>query len=349
VTWEPPLGLGNAGREDEFDPSRPHPARVYHHWLGGKDTYGPDRVVADKVAEIAPWAVAGARGNRAFLTRVITYLARAGISQFLDVGSGLPAAGNVHEIAQGINPDARVIYVDHDPIVLVHARALLACDERTIAVAGDARDPASILGNPDVRSHLDFGRPVAVLFIAVLHFLPDDDPARVVAAFRDALAPGSHIAISHVAELPDDGTGPARAAATREAVGVYEELAAPFVLRTPEQVTGLFAGLQLVGPGVVPVQLWQPARGRPGPAVPVLGGVGHVTAAVPGTALAARPSGEPPATHSGGSAVGILVAGNPADPDLDARSGQQLPPAPEPELRRSLDHGDVSDGPGGRS
>jgi SAM-dependent methyltransferase len=308
VIWEPPLGvdtagpdvtsLGNAGwvagQVGGFDPSRPHPARVYQHWLGGKDTFGPDRDLAARVAEIAPWVVAGARGNRAFLTRVVTHLARAGVSQFLDVGSGLPAAGNVHEIAQGINPAARVVYVDHDPIVLVHARALLARDERTVAVAGDARNPASILANPDVRSHLDFSRPIAVLFIAVLHFLrEDDDPAGVVAAFRDALAPGSHIAISHVAELPDGGTGPARAVATREAVGVYEELAAPFVLRTPEQITGLFAGLHLVEPGVVPVQLWQPARGRPGPAVPVLGGVGQVTASVSGMAQAVHPAGWP--------------------------------------------------------
>ena len=269
MTWTSSLGQDDtervAGRGGGFDPSRPHPARVYHHWIGGKDTFGPDRAVAAKVAEIAPWVVAGARGNRAFLTRVVTHLARAGISQFVDVGSGL-----------------------------------------------------------------------------------DDDPAGVVAAFREALAPGSCIAISHVADLPD-GDGPARAAATREAVGVYEELAAPFVLRTCEQVTGLFTGLRLVDPGVVPVQLWRPARGRPGPAVPVLGGVGLVTAPVPGTAQAAQPSGEPPETHSGGSAVGILVAGNPASPDLDALSGQQLPPAPEPDLRRSPDHGGVSDGPGGRS
>ena len=205
MTWEPPLGvdtagpdaagLGNPGREagrmGGFDPSRPHPARVYQHWLGGKDTFGPDRDLAAKVAEIAPWVVAGARGNRAFLTRVVTHLARAGVSQFLDVGSGLPAAGNVHEIAQGINPDARVVYIDHDPIVLVHARALLARDKRTVAVAGDARDPVSILANPDVRSHLDFHRPIAVLFIAVLHFLrEDDDPASVVAERRHDAGPG---------------------------------------------------------------------------------------------------------------------------------------------------------------
>jgi SAM-dependent methyltransferase len=222
--------------------------------------------------------VTGARGNRAFLTRVITHLARSGITQFLDVGSGLPTAGNVHQIAQRINPDSRVVYVDVDPEVLVHARALLATDPGTIAVAGDARDPHTILNDPDVRAHLDLSRPVAALFIAVLHFVPEDgDPAGIVAAFRNTLAPGSHIAISHVADLPDH-EGPDRAAATREAVETYQELAAPFVLRTHAQVTALFAGLDLLTPGVMPVHLWRPTRARPGPAVPVLGGVGRLPA-----------------------------------------------------------------------
>jgi SAM-dependent methyltransferase len=261
-----------------FDPLRPNPARVYEHWLGGKDAFGPDRAVAEKVAQIAPWVVAGARGNRSFLTCVITYLARSGITQFLDVGSGLPTSGNVHQIAQRINPDSRVVYVDLDPVVLVHARALLATDPGTIAVAGDARDPHAILNDPDVRAHLDLSRPVAALFIAVLHFVREEEcPAGIVAAFQDALAPGSHIAISHVADLPDH-EGPDRAAATREAVKTYRDLATPFVLRTHAQVTALFAGLDLLEPGVVPVHLWRPARGRPGPAVPVLGGVGRLPA-----------------------------------------------------------------------
>jgi SAM-dependent methyltransferase len=364
VTWESPLRQDGTKRGDTkpatarvigFDPSQPHPARVYQAWLGGKDTFGPDRDVAAKVAEIAPWVVAGARGNRAFLTRVITFLAKAGISQFLDVGSGLPAAGNVHEIAQAINPDARVVYVDHDEIVLVHARALLACDERTIAVAGDARKPESILANPDVRGHLDFSQPIAVLFIAVLHFLrEDDDPAGVVAAFRDALAPGSHVVISHVAAIPDDGAGPARAAATREAVGVYEELAAPFALRTPEQITALFTGLHLVDPGVVPVHLWKPARGRPGPAVPVLGGVGYLGAPVPGTAQTARPAGGPRETHAAGSGTGIPVSdgpvsASPPDPDLDVRPDSLPLLAPERGPRRSPGHDRLPDHLGGQS
>jgi SAM-dependent methyltransferase len=312
VSWDsligPDVAAGGFDRPAGFDPLRPHPARVYDHWLGGKDAFGPDRAVADKVADIAPWVVAGARGNRAFLTRAVTYLAKAGIRQFLDVGSGLPTSGNVHEIAQGINPGAKVVYVDHDPIVLVHARALLACNDRTVAVAGDARDPASILANPDVRSHLDFTQPIAVLFIAVLHFLTNDDnPADVVAEFRNALAPGSYIAISHVADLPDEG-GHDRAAATREAVGVYREMAAPFVLRRPQQITGLFAGLQLVGPGVVPVQLWRPARGRPGPSVPVLAGVGQVTQPSPGNVFTGQPPGAPVPAFSSESAEAPIAS-----------------------------------------
>jgi hypothetical protein len=221
--------------------------------------------------------VAGARGNRAFLTRVVTQLARSGITQFVDVGCGLPVAVNVHEIAQRVNPDSRVVYVDVDPIVLVYARALLASDSRTIVVAGDLRDPRAVLGSPDIREHLDLSRPVAVLLLAVLHFVRDEeDPAGIVATFRDALVPGSQIAISHVADMPDGG-GPSRAAATRQAVKVYQDLAGPFVLRSRAQVTALFAGLDVWEPGVVPVRLWRPARGRFGPVVPVLGGVGRVT------------------------------------------------------------------------
>jgi SAM-dependent methyltransferase len=355
VSWDFPLGPDPAAieidRSGGFDPSRPHPARVYQAWLGGKDTFGPDRAVAEKVAEIAPWVVAGARGNRAFLTRAITHLARAGIRQFLDVGSGLPTSGNVHEVAQGINRDAKVVYVDHDPIVLVHARALLACDERTIAVAGDVRDPATILANHNVRSHLDFSQPIAVLFIAVLHFLGnDDDPAGVVAAFRDALAPGSYIAISHVADLPDEG-GPARAAATREAVGLYEEMAAPFVLRTPERITGLFAGLQLVDPGVVPVHLWQPARGRPGPAVPVLAGIGRVMELGPRGALTGGPAGAPGRTPSGESAGALTMSGSFPGPHLGVGSSPDPTPLPDPDLGvgRALGQASDVDGVEGRS
>jgi hypothetical protein len=156
-------GLAERG----FDTDRAHPARVYNKWLSGKDNFAADREVAEQVARIAPWAVTGARANRAFLRRAVSFLARQGITQFVDVGAGLPSAGNVHEVARRFQPDARVCYLDNDPVVLAHARALLA-GKNTIAVAGDARDPQTILADPEIRAHIDFGRPVAVLFIAII-------------------------------------------------------------------------------------------------------------------------------------------------------------------------------------
>jgi hypothetical protein len=279
------LGTALAGAEGatggRFNSDRAHPARVYNRWLGGKDNFAADRDVADHVARIAPWAATGARANRSFLRRAVSFLAGQGITQYVDVGAGLPSAGNVHEVAQRLQPDARVCYLDNDPVVLTHARALLA-GQTTIAVAGDARDPHAILADPAVRAHIDFGRPAAVLFVAILHFLRnEDDPAGAVAAFRDALAPGSFVVISHVADLPDGPTESERVDATREAVKVYEDLAAPFVLRSREEIAGLFAEFDLVEPGLVAANEWRPQRGRPGPPVPVLAGVGRLQASAP--------------------------------------------------------------------
>lgn len=274
------------GAADGLDVSRPHPARVYQAWLGGKDTFGPDRDAAERVATLAPWVIQGARANRSFLRRAVRHLSSSGIDQFVDLGAGLPAPGNVHEVAQAVNPAARVVYVDLDPVVLIHARALLACDARTIAVPGDLRDPAAILTDPDLCAHLDLSRPVAVLLLAVLHFVRDsEDPARIVAELRERLAPGSAVVISHVADLPD-GHRPERTAATREAAGLYEELAGPFALRTPDQIGELFEGLDLLDPGVVPANQWRPTRARPGPPVPILAGVARIPAssATPGSA-----------------------------------------------------------------
>lgn len=278
MTWEPlvrPDSLEGQPNEGWFDTSRPHSARVYNVWLGGKDGFAADREAAEQVAQRAPWVVEGARSNRAFLRRAIAYLARKGICQYLDIGAGLPTSGNVHEIAGRFRPGSRVVYVDNDSTVLAHARALLACDENTIAVHGDAREPHGILADPAVRAHLDFTEPVAVLFVAVLHFLRDeDDPPGAVAAFRDVMVPGSQVVISHVADLPDGHQPEGRAAATREAVSVYADLTTSFTLRTREEVAGLFAGFQLVDPGLVGAHEWRPRRGRPGPPVPVLAGIG---------------------------------------------------------------------------
>ncbi|MDQ1250657.1 MAG: hypothetical protein QG597_5036, partial [Actinomycetota bacterium] len=186
--WVPP----------EIDTSKPHPARMYDYWLGGKDNFAADRVAGDAVTRVAPFVRDAARGNRAFLARAVTFLAARGVDQFLDIGAGLPAAGNVHEVAQRVNPAVRVVYVDNDPVVLCHAQAILATDDRTIAVGGDLRDPGEILTCPQVRAHLDFTRPIAVLLVAVLHFVPDDeDPRGILASLHDALPRGSYLVLSH--------------------------------------------------------------------------------------------------------------------------------------------------------
>lgn len=255
--------------------TRANPARVYNCLLGGKDNLAVDRRAAEQVVRLAPWVVAGARANRAFLGRAVTRLARSGVRQYLDLGCGLPAAGNVHQIAARIAPGSKVAYVDNDPVVLAHARALLATDAHTVAVPGDVRDPHAILADPAVRAHLDLSRPVAVLLVAVLHLVRDrDDPAGIVAALGAGLAPGSHLVLSHAADLPEHTQPPQRAAATREAARVYNDLAGPLTLRTPERIAALFDGFDLVAPGLVPVNRWRPARGRPRPPLPVLAGIG---------------------------------------------------------------------------
>jgi O-methyltransferase involved in polyketide biosynthesis len=284
VTWGELTAPGDAIPEAAsaaLDVTVPNAARIYDSWLGGKDNFGVDRRAADEVAQAAPFVVEGARVNRAFLRRAVAHLVHAGIDQFLDLGSGLPTSPNVHQIAQRINPDVRVVYLDRDPVVLVHARALLSHD-RTSVVAGDVRDPHAILADPEVRAHLDLDRPVGLLLVAVLHFVTEqEDPSRIVAAFRDALAPGSHLVLSHVAdpgdrERPDGLRDPARAAATRHAAQVYESLAGPFALRTATEIEALFDGFELVPPGVVPANQWRADRRRPTRAVPILAGVGRL-------------------------------------------------------------------------
>ena len=279
--------VGEPPEYERIEPTLPHPARIYDYWVGGKDHFAADRRVGAEVAELAPWVISGARGNRAFLGRAVSWLAEAGVDQFLDVGAGLPGAGNVHEVAQAVHPQARTVYVDNDDVVLVHARALLARDDRTIAVAGDARAPGAILDDPAVRAHLDLDRPVAVLLVAVLHFIvSQDEAAGIVAAFRDRLAPGSYLVVSHVADLPDTVEHPERVAATQAAARLYESLAAPFTLRRPDEVVALFDGFDPVPPGIVPAHLWHPHRGRPGPAIPVLAGIGHLPDIEGATAVA---------------------------------------------------------------
>ena len=176
----------------------PNPARIYDYFLGGKDNFPADREVAEQVVAIAPVARDIVEDNRAFLRRAVRLLAgEAGIRQFIDLGSGLPTQGNVHEIAQAAVPDARVVYVDNDAMVVTHSRALLAGDN-TAAIEADLRDPDSVMGHPEVRELIDFDQPIALLLMAILHFVPDDeDPYGIVARFRDALPAGSYLALSH--------------------------------------------------------------------------------------------------------------------------------------------------------
>jgi O-methyltransferase involved in polyketide biosynthesis len=241
-------------RDTRFDTSVPHPARVYDYWLSGKDHFPADRKAAEEVIRLRPQVVAGARANRAFLARVVRYLAAdCGVRQFLDLGTGLPCPDNTHEIAQQVAADSRTVYVDNDPIVLTHARALLtstppgSCDY----IDADLRDTDIILAH--AAGTLDLAQPVAVLLLAVLHFIPDgDDPTAIVARLASALAPGSFIALSHLTAdfAPEQVTAAATAYNTQASVAVTP--------RTHAQVSGLFGGLPLVAPGVVPVTQWRP-------------------------------------------------------------------------------------------
>ncbi|QFY06684.1 SAM-dependent methyltransferase [Nonomuraea phyllanthi] len=235
-----------------FDPHTPNIARLYDYLLGGKDHFPADRAAAAKMLEVAPELRAAIRANRAFLGRAVRFLAGSGITQFLDVGTGLPAQPTVHELAREIAPAARVVYVDRDPVVLVHARALLAGQGGTTVAGGDLRDPGAILADPSVAAALDLGRPVGVLLTAVLHHLGDADrPEEVVASLRDALAPGSCLVLSH-------GTSDARADAVHTITEVYESTDAPITLRSRERIAGLFEGFELADPGLVWLPEWRP-------------------------------------------------------------------------------------------
>jgi hypothetical protein len=227
---------------------------VYDYLLGGKDNFAADRVVGDQIIASLPAAQLGVRAQRAVLARVVHYLvADAGVRQLLDIGSGLPTAENVHQIAQKIDPAASVIYVDNDPVVLTHARALLADNSVTFAAEGDLRDPASILASPEVRTHLDWDKPVGLLLCGVLHYLLDEEhPAQLVKVLCDALPAGSYVFIHHLLHR-DEPASAALEAAMQRGLGRSQ-------FRTLEQVRDLFGGLELIEPGLVPVSDWRPGE-----------------------------------------------------------------------------------------
>jgi len=249
-----------AGEQIPLDTSVPHIARVYDYWLGGKDNFAADRAAAEQVIATMPDILISVRAQRAFLGRAVHYLAaEAGIRQFLDIGTGLPSANNTHEVAQKVAPQSRIVYVDNDPIVLLHARALLASSPEgvTAYISGDLRDTDKILA--EAAGVLDFGRPVAIMLLGVLHCIPDeDDPAALVRRLLAAVPSGSYLVIAH----------PASDIATEQmsrSMGRYNEQArAPVTARSHAQVSSFFAGVDLLEPGVVQLHRWRAGTGDPG-------------------------------------------------------------------------------------
>jgi hypothetical protein len=254
-----------------FDPSVPNPARMYDYYLGGKDNFPTDREAAELALSAVPFGREVARANRQFLVRAVSFMARSGIGQFIDIGTGLPTRPNVHEVARSILPDARVVYVDNDPMVCAHARALLATNDGVGAIHGDIRTPQAILNDPVTRALIDFTRPVGLLFVAVLHFLTDDDrPWERVAAFRRRMASGSMLAVSHITS---DDTPPEIQDTIRD---VYAEASAPAVFRTKSEIESFFGGLDLIDPGLVEVGTWLSLRPSPPAPLRFLGGVAQI-------------------------------------------------------------------------
>jgi hypothetical protein len=247
---------GDGRKPPKIDSSKAHVARIYNYWLGGKDNFAADREAGDAAIEAYPDMYSSVRANRAFLKRAVRYLAEeAGIRQFLDVGTGLPSADNTHEVAQSIAPESRIVYVDNDPIVLSHARALLSSSPQgaTGYLDADARDTGKIL--TAAGELLDFERPVAVLLVAILQLIGDqDDPYGLVGELMRAVPAGSFLVISHVpSDMHRQATGVAKAASLLS--GLMTQRVTP---RSQEQVTRFFDGLELIEPGIVPIQQWRP-------------------------------------------------------------------------------------------
>jgi hypothetical protein len=239
----------------DIDPSQPSPARIYDFWLGGSQNFEADRAAGRRAAAAMPTLVAAIRANRAFLGRVVRYLAgSAGIDQFLDLGSGVPTVGNVHEVAMEADPAAKVVYVDVDQVAIAHSRKLLEDVPGAVAILADLRRPDSVLAHPLLRQTLDLSKPVAILMNAVLHFIPDaEDPAGIVSAYLAASAPGSYLALSHAApdlHLPDEQQ--------RMLDDYQRSTRVPFINREPEVIAEWLAGLELQPPGLVTVDQWKP-------------------------------------------------------------------------------------------
>jgi hypothetical protein len=259
----------------EFDTSKPNIARMNDYFLGGKDNFAADRRAAEQLLALAPELKTMARENRRFLGRAVRYLAEQGVRQFFDIGSGLPTRQNTHEVARAVAPGARVVYVDRDPVVISHTRAILPCDERTAVVEGDILHPEEIVANCHVRRIVDFDEPMAIMIFGALHYIPHcDDPFASVAWLRDAIPAGSYLALSHA-------VFDTRPEAARPMEDIYRDiLGRPGASgsRTTEDVRRFFEGFELVDPGLVHVRRWRPdiqPSERTPEAVWAVGGVGR--------------------------------------------------------------------------
>ncbi len=236
----------------DVDPTTPNVARMYDYYLGGKDNFAADRDAAERIMKIMPHAPEWVRANRRFLARAVRFVAEAGISQFVDIGTGLPTQDNVHQVARAARSDAHVVYVDVDPVVVSHGRALLATDDQSTVIQANLQDPGAILDHPETRALIDFGQPVAVLLVAVLQFIPDDEEiTRVIGRVRDALAPGSHLVITHITadDIPADVASEGREIYSTTSLGSITP-------RSPGRIESYFDGLDLLEPGLVDVNQW---------------------------------------------------------------------------------------------
>ena len=235
----------------ELDLDRPNAARMYDYYLGGSHNFAVDRELAAKVLEAWPDMPRAAQANRAFLRRAVRFLIAQGVRQFLDIGSGIPTVGNVHEVAQAAADDARVVYVDTDPVAVTHSRAILVGNELTAVVEADGRDPAALLANPGVTGLLDLSRPIGLLMVALLHFVPDErDPRGILARYAAALAPGSWLVVSH--GTADD------APAVSQMAAHYQQTATPLRPRTRDELAEVLADVELVEPGIEFLPAWRP-------------------------------------------------------------------------------------------
>jgi O-methyltransferase involved in polyketide biosynthesis len=266
-----PAASGQGAEPPQIDTTVPHSARIWNYWLGGKDNYPVDRAAGDQYREVFPGIIDVARASRQFLTRAVRHLAgEAGMRQFLDIGTGLPTADNTHEVAQRVAPDARIVYVDNDPLVLTHARALLTSTPQGVTryIHADLREPDKIV--EAAAKTLDLTEPVALILSGIMGHIGDYDEAQsIIKRLLDALPSGSYLALN-------DGTNVISKAFAEAQEGYNRSGAVPYHLRSPEQIAGFFEGLELVEPGVVSCPRWRPGpAGGPPAEVDAFGGVGR--------------------------------------------------------------------------